>query len=133
MQYFLIIIYLSIQLALFGQNQKCDTIYQSEQLDETPEYNQSTLLQYFNKEFIPIIIKDIKDSDNPPTSFYMTMVIDKEGRIIEIVNIKGDYSEETKQKLLIQLTKMDTWKPGKIGNQAVCCEWYYSISCILLR
>lgn len=118
---------------VIAQNDYCDSLYESVQLDEYPTYgiNDADLLKLFNEDLLPIIME--AHSEEPPTSFRMKLVINGNDEVVAISEIRGEYPEEVQAKLLAKLKERGDWKSGKVGNNRVCSEYYFVVGCIMWK
>lgn len=126
----LLIFCLFISLNSLGQTMRCDTIHVIFNEEFAPKYKSGpfALMDYFVKELLPIIVEE--SNDDIITSASVKFTINSEGRVIDIVNQKGNYSDLLKTSLLTKLSTMESWTPGVKDGNTVCSEYSLVISCL---
>lgn len=126
----LIILALFIGLVSFGQINKCDTIYDF--AEQMPQYiNDSRgLMDFFNKELIPIISDCMKRDSSLIASLQIVLTIDIYGQVINATFPKPELTDLCKSNLKKKLITMKGWKPGQMSGMKVCTHFYWPISCI---
>jgi hypothetical protein len=116
----------------FGQsvNNECDTIYDF--AETLPQYENDVkgLMDYLMTDLAPILSDCYKRDDILTASIYLTLTIDKEGKVIDVEFKRIQASEKCKEELKEKLLNMTCWTPGKQGDVSVCCKYQWPISCI---
>lgn len=125
----LIAVFTLISIGLHGQTELCDTVYDYPEKEATFKDGPRDILHLFNENLLEIIYTSIP-SDLPPTSFKMVLIINDNDEIESIEKIQGDYSAETKNKILETLKKEGGWKSGERNGQKICSKFYFTIGCI---
>lgn len=126
----LITAFVLVSIAAFGQIELCDTLCEFPDKEARFKDSGADVSQFFNDSLLELIYNPNLD-DFPPTSFKMILVINEKDEVESIVEIKGDYSEETKNKILKKLKDQDGWKSAESNGQKVCSHYYFIITCIL--
>lgn len=131
MRTFIFIFFLGLHLHLFSQNTFCDTVYEvNDFVDEARYKNNGTdILQYFREEILPILSEE--HLEEPPTSFRMKLIISAEGKVLGKTDLRGNYSQTTKDKLNQKVKTMSGWLPATRDGKTVCSEAYFVITCII--
>lgn len=122
----------AIGFSTFGQsvNNKCDTIYDF--VETLPQYenNVKGLMDYLMTDLAPVL-SDCYTIDGILTaSIYLTLTIDKKGKVIDVEFKRIEASEKCKGELRKKLLNMTGWSSGKVGDTAVCSKYQWPISCI---
>jgi hypothetical protein len=119
-----------ISIGANGQTVQCDTLHEFPEKAATFKESGFEALQFFNENLLEIICNSTS-SDFPPTSFKMILVINDKDEVESISEIRGDYSEETKNKILERLKNEKGWRSGESNGQKVCSKYYFTVGCIL--
>ena len=130
--FLLAVTFILISTGAFGQTQACDTLYEFPDKEASFKDSGTDLLYFFNDQLLELI-HDTSSDDFPPTSFRMILVINDRDEVESIARIQGDYSEETKNKILEKLQNAEGWKSGESNGQKVCSNFYFTIGCILWK
>lgn len=130
----LVLLICTVRFSSLGQSSsyKCDSVYNFPEI--TPKYKNNTegLMDYLRSDLTPIISNyHSKDKSLSLISrMYLTLTINKEGKVVDVVFIKIHTSEACKKELKEKILTMTGWTPGKHGNSVVCSKFYWSTSCI---
>jgi hypothetical protein len=116
----------------FGQTKSnCDTIFSHPEILPKNKRTDKELDDYKLKELVPIIARcSQSDSSEPIASLNMTLVIDKNGRIIDISIPTENISTQCKSELQNKMLTMTGWTSGKIKGKAICSRLKFSIICM---
>ena len=125
---------LSITVNSFSQaDNDCDTIYRFVEIMPEYENGKKGLMNYLNKELIPILANCNNRDTTLIASMHLTLTINKAGQVIDVkfnkINSAGLCKNELRQKLMT----MSKWRSGKQGGEPVCCNYSWPISCILWK
>ncbi|MEZ4911206.1 MAG: hypothetical protein R2774_10135 [Saprospiraceae bacterium] len=116
----------------YGQsvNNECDTIYDFAETLPKYENDIKGLMDYLMADLAPILSDCYKRDDILTASIYLTLTIDKEGKVIDVEFKRIQASEKCKEELKEKLLTMTGWTPGKQGDLAICCKYQWPISCV---
>jgi hypothetical protein len=89
------------------------------------------MMSYFNKEIVPIISRQTKNTANLPASLKIILTIDKKGEVIDVLFITTRIEENCKSAITNKLLKMKGWKPAKFNGEAIVAKYNWNISCLL--
>src|SRR5690606_40596459 len=98
---------LMISVESFGQiDNECDTIYSF--VDSMPNYTDGIagLMDYLNKELIPILTDCNQRDSTLIASMYLNLTIDKKGNVIDIDFIRINASDQCKNDLKKKILTM---------------------------
>lgn len=115
---------------LYGQFEKCDTIFNYAEV--MPKYinDLKGLSDYFLKELVPIIEGCIKRDKEIIESLQIKLTIDVNGKVIDAIFPKNNLNSQCKEELKKKLLTMTGWTPGRKDGRPVCCNFIWPINCI---
>lgn len=115
-------LFLTLSLNLFSQNDYCDTIYSYKdvQIDAMYRGNDLELMRYFNIEISPLLEEIYQDEQQ--SYFKMVFLIDKNGNVLDLLEMSGNYPKEIFEKVRKKVKQMKGWKPGTVDGKSVCSE-----------
>ena len=122
--------FILISIGYYGQTEPCDTLHDFPEKEATFKDGRTDVLQFFNDNLLELIYNP-NSHDFPPTSFQMVLIINDHDEVESIVEIRGDHTEETKNKILERLKNENGWKSGELNGQKICSKFYFVIGCIL--
>jgi hypothetical protein len=125
-------ILLSCVTIAFGQaKSNCDTIYSHPEIPAKNKRNDQEINDYKQKELVPIIAKcSLNDSGELIASLDMTLVIDKNGKIVDIAIPTKQISTQCKRDLKKKMLTMTGWTSGNVNGKSVCSRLKFSIICM---
>ncbi len=115
----------------FAQN--CDKTYLI--VDSTAYYGQNkdktkAMFDFLDKEIITVFENCVdKEKQNYPSRLFITLIIDKEGNVIEVKNLVANVDENCKKELSEALLKTK-WNAAILQGKKVCSELHIPFSCI---
>jgi len=122
---------LLISSVTYGQiTNKCDTIYDF--VDKMPQYDKDIngLMDYLNKELVPIISNCMKRDGDLIASLHIVLTIDKNGKVIDATFPRPNLTDQCKSDLKKKLLTMTGWTAGQLKGENVCTHFYWPISCL---
>ncbi|MFT5619633.1 MAG: hypothetical protein ACI85I_002880 [Arenicella sp.] len=107
---------------------KCDVIYDCPEV--LPHYQDDRgLMRFFSNEFVSTISNCMKRDHSMITRFYLTLTINKKGKIEEVDFKKMEASEESRKEIVSKLEEMK-WEPGIVNGKPVCSKFNWVMGCI---
>lgn len=116
---------------ILGQTiNKCDTIYDF--VEQMPKYERDMqgLMDYLNKDLIPIVDECMKRDSSLIASLWIILSIDKNGQVIDVSFPRPELTDQCKNDLKKKLLTMTGWQPGQQNGKNVCTHFNWPISCI---
>lgn len=131
----LTLLILTMALNSYSQtvNCACDSIYDF--AETLPQYQNGVkgLSEFLMTDIAPILSDCYRKDNVLTTSIYLTLTINKEGKVINVDFNKILASEKCKEELREKIITMTSWTPAKQGNIAVCSKYQLPIGCILWK
>ena len=125
------ILHLCVTTAFGQAKSNCGTIYNHPEILPKNERTEKELDDYKLKELLPIIARcSQSDSSELIASLNMTLVIDNNGKIIDISIPTENISTQCKSELKKKMLTMTGWTSGKIKGKSICSRLKFSIICI---
>jgi len=111
----------------------CQKIYSGDEVDQEAIYKSGvqSIISDTQKEILPIISDCIENGDEMITSMRAKLTIDSEGKIIDVVFIRLNASDQCKEKVKQKMMSLSGWFPAIKDKANVCSYYYWSINCIL--
>lgn len=97
-----------------------------------PQYEtgEKGITDYTTDNLIPIFNNCFTKDDDIISSLFILLTIDKQGNVISVDFPSLQVVLRCKDKLMQELLEMPGWKPGKMGEQAVCTKVALPIRCL---
>lgn len=121
-KYILLISFLTTFMS-YGQNdfEHCDSIIDFPDKEaELTEYEST--LDLVRAELLPILNDCILDACSYLSIIYISLVINSEGKVVNVEFIKTSLPEKCLIQLEKKLMNTEYWSPGKVGGVDVCSK-----------
>ena len=115
-------------LPSFGQTSDCEVVYNTVDILPSYEGGMEALMEYFEKELMPIISKS--ENKTLTTKLIIMLTIDASGRVTDAILSKHNLAKNYEEELRMKILTMTGWTPGSLNNQNICCKHGWVISCI---
>ena len=116
----------------YAFSQQCDRVYQV--VDTLACYSKGTstlsMFDFLNNEITPVF-KECIDTEKQcyPTRLLLSLIIDKEGNVVEIKHLIVDLEENCKEALSKSILK-SKWNPAVLQGKKVCSRLDIPFSCL---
>ncbi|WP_347839952.1 hypothetical protein [uncultured Draconibacterium sp.] len=127
-----LIVGILISVTCFGQvDADCDSVYIF--AEKMPEFKNgdSGLSGYLHSDLIPILANCIERDSSLIASMYLTLTINKHGKVIDVIFNRISASDQCKNDLRQKILTMPSWTAGVDKGKRVCCRYSWPISCIM--
>lgn len=133
--YLLFLSFLTTTIAIQGQTDTCNIVYDS--LEVKPKYGNipSSLYNYISNELIPPIVEcATSNKDMMIASLFVTLTINKTGKVIDVAfTTPPQLTSDCKKVVIAKLLTMKGWTPGEKDKMRVCSKYKLDIQCIMLQ
>lgn len=99
-----------------------------------PTYKEGipSIMKYFSQRISPILSKCVDlEKESPPTSLHMDIVIDSNGKVLNVIFVRDNVSPKCKVEIKKEVLTMDSWTPAMLNGKSLKGTYHFRMSCIL--